>query len=84
MWLPLAHEAIRRGSAAGDGEAAAAWAEARCRLLWRQLAALVGDKHYGQAMGGVVMKTCPRLYAALYAAYRRRRWTGLDTHLMSR
>jgi glycosyltransferase involved in cell wall biosynthesis len=84
VWLPLAHEAIRRRSNAGEGEAAAAWEEARHRLQWGQLAALVRDKHQGLAIRGAVMKAFPRIYAALYAAYRHRRWTGLDSHLASR
>jgi glycosyltransferase involved in cell wall biosynthesis len=84
VWLPLAHEAIRRRSTAEDGEAAAAWAEAKVGLQWRQLAELVRERQLGLAIRGAVMKVCPRVYAALYAAYRDRRWPGLDTHLVSR
>jgi glycosyltransferase involved in cell wall biosynthesis len=83
VWLPLAHEGIRRCSTAGDDQAAAAWAEARHRLQWNQLTALVGDRHHVLAMRGAVMKASPRLYAALYAAYRHRCRAGLDTHLIS-
>jgi len=82
VWLPLAHEAIRRRSArATDQGAEMAWIEAREHLRWSQLVALLLEHHVKLVVSGIALKLVPELYAASYRAYRRRYLTELDVRL---
>lgn len=84
VWLPLAHEAIRRRSSEADGSAETAWVEARRQLQWRHVRTLSNARFFGLAVRGCALKLSPELYARAYTSYRRKYLASLDGHLDSR